>query len=617
MRIRHLGCMAAVTAFLASTAASAAGCQLQQLALLPVDMQGLRPLVSAKIDGADARFELDSGSFFSTISREAAAQYHLPLTSIGNDTAYVVGLGGNEAAMLATVKDFGFLGMALHKIPFLVFDQGAGSDIVGLIGQNVLRISDLEYDLADGTVRFFKPVGCDKQPLAYWAVKTPYSFVELKYTSATEPHLRTNAMINGHRVSVWLDTGSSRSMLSLDAAARIGITPTSPGVTYLGLGSGIGAAPFKIWVAPIDTFQIGGEKVEHTHLLFADFQPKDTEGDRDNNFPDLTLGDDFFLSHRIFVAYSQNKLYFTYNGGPLFNLNLPQFASTTGASVLPATDTPTDAAGFRRRGMASASMGELDRALADLTRACELAPGDADNRYQRGVIYAREGRFKSALQDYDAAITARPDDIDAHMARAQLLQRHPAASSAPASDEIKSDLDAVNGLAAPAANLRLALSDLYERLGNYPAALDQIDRYLDNHRLRDEQATGLNSRCWLRATANRDLQAALDDCNHALTLRPHAEAKTGTLIGEDLAPEDPAVLDSRGLVYLRLGNLKDAVRDYDSALRVSPNMPAALYGRGLAELRQGQKTQGQADLAAAAKLDGGIAQSFAQMGLAP
>src|SRR5690242_1715648 len=106
-------------------------------------MHGLRPLVSAKIDGVDARFELDSGSFFSIISREAAAQYHLPLTSIGNDNAYVVGLGGNETAKLATVKDFDFLGLSLHKIPFLVFEQGAGSDTVGLIGQNVLRISDL------------------------------------------------------------------------------------------------------------------------------------------------------------------------------------------------------------------------------------------------------------------------------------------------------------------------------------------------------------------------------------------------------------------------------------------------------------------------------------------
>ena len=30
----------------------------------------------------------------------------------------------------------------------------------------------------------------------------------------------------------------------------------------------------------------------------------------------MLLGADFFLSHRIYVANSRDKLYFTYNGGP-------------------------------------------------------------------------------------------------------------------------------------------------------------------------------------------------------------------------------------------------------------------------------------------------------------
>ena len=34
----------------------------------------------------------------------------------------------------------------------------------------------------------------------------------------------------------------------------------------------------------------------------------------------MLIGADFFLSHRIYVASSQRKLYFTYNGGPVFNL---------------------------------------------------------------------------------------------------------------------------------------------------------------------------------------------------------------------------------------------------------------------------------------------------------
>jgi tetratricopeptide (TPR) repeat protein len=611
--------MAALAAFSLWSAAAAANCQLAQLASLPVEMHGLSPFVWTKLNGVKALFELDSGAFYSTMYRDAAVQYQLPINSVLGGSFSIVGLGGRENAHVATVKSFEFLGVAIPNVQFLVIDQNLGSNSVGLLGQNVLRVSDVEYDLADGIVRFFKPVGCDARPLAYWAVNTPYSSVELQYMDVAQPHLAAIATINGHRVTVWFDTGAGRSMLSLDAAKRAGIMPGSPGVTFLGLGGGIGPAPTRVWSAPVDAFQLGGEQVQHTHLLIGDLEPWRRIGDVGQVMPDMMLGADFFLSHRIYVAYSQRKLYFTYNGGPLFNLNLPQFASSAAkpAGAPPSSDAPTDADGFKRRGMAYASMREFDLALADLTRACDLAPGDAEDHYDRGVIYAEDGQLKSALQDYDTAITLQPDDIDAHLARAELLESHPDAAPQGAAAEVKSDVDAVSRLAPPAAILRLTLSDLYGKLGDYPAAIDQIDQWLRQHPLENDQAIGLSNRCWLRATANLDLHGALQDCNRALDLRPYASANVESLIRESLAPEDPDVLDSRGLVYLRLGNLTDAVRDYDSALHINSNIPTALYGRGLAELRLGEKEQGQSDLTAAEKLDSGIAKRFAGMGLAP
>jgi tetratricopeptide (TPR) repeat protein/predicted aspartyl protease len=620
VRIRHLGYIAALAAFSLSTAVAAGRCQLQQIGVLPVDMQGLHPLVSTRINGVKARFVLDSGAFYSTISRDTAAQYQLRVAPAPGDAFYVVGVGGREKANIATVESFEFLGVPLSKVGFIVIDGNPWGDSAGSIGQNLLRISDVEYDLANGIVRFIRPVGCEGQPLAYWAVSTPYSSVELQYMDVVRSDLRATATINGHRFTVWFDTGSARSFLSLQAAERVGITTSSPGVTYAGLVGGIGPDFFKSWIVPDVTLQIGGEKVEHAHLLMADLGPTPPVGYVGDRPPDMLLGEDFFLSHRIYVAYSQNKLYFTYNGGPLFNLNIPQVAAgaakppptpaatsqataTTGEE--PASDAPTDADGFRRRGMAYASMREFDRALADLTRACDLAPQAAEDHYDRGVIYVEDRQFKSALEDFDAAITLQPDDIDAHLARAELLQAHPDAGPAAAATEVKSDLDAASRLAAPAASTRLTLADLYGRLGDYPAAIDQIDEWLDHHRLESDQAIGLNNRCYTRAVANRDLQEALDDCNRALDLRPN------------LAPEDPFIADSRGLVYLRLGRLKDAIRDYDAALESNPRMPTSLYGRGLAELRLGKKARGQKDLAAAEKLDGGVAKRFASMGLTP
>ncbi|HEX5458450.1 MAG TPA: tetratricopeptide repeat protein [Steroidobacteraceae bacterium] len=632
MPIRHLAYMAALATFSWSTAVAAPACQLQQLGLLPVEMQGLRPTISTKINGVEARFILDTGSFYSTMWRDAADRFHLPVGSLANGAFYVQGLGGSEKGQVATVDKFEFLGVPLRKVQFIVIDQGGGSDVAGLLGQNLLRIADMEYDLSAGNVRFFKPVGCKDRPLAYWAVSTPYSYVELRSMDVYEPHLRADVMINGKRMTAWFDTGAARSWLSLEAAKRAGITPSSPGVQFLGITYSIGPAPSKAWIAPVDSFQVGGEKVTHTHLLVGEFHARDPEGYETRGFPDMLLGVDFFLSHRIYVAYSQRKLYFTYNGGPLFNLNLPEFAAGAGtarsgsdatshanatAGEPPESDAPTDADGFKRRGMAYASMREFDRAVADLTRACELAPNDAGNRIARGEVYVQEGQFSSALQDFDAAIKLQPDDIRAHLARAELLHSHPDADQSAAGSEVKSDLDAVSRLSAPAASVRLELSSLYGEVGDYSDSIAQVDQWLDNHRLLADQATGLNERCWQRAVANRDLHDALQDCNRALALRPRAEASTGSLIRRDVAPQNPAILDTRGLVYVRLGNFNDAIRDYDSALSINSNMPTSLYGRGLAELRLGDKERGQADIAAAEKLAAGIAKRFARMGLAP
>jgi tetratricopeptide (TPR) repeat protein/predicted aspartyl protease len=628
MRIRHFACIAALAALSLASAPASANCQLQQVGTMPVDMQGLTPVVSTKINGMKARFVLDTGSFFSTIWRDAAAQYRLPIAPVSGGSFYIAGLGGRESAQLATAQSFEFFGLHLRNTKFLVIDQTLGSDTLGLIGQDLLRAFDVEFDLANGKVRFFKPVGCEHQPLAYWAVSTPYSSVDLGHTDPSEPHLRTTATLNGHRISVWFDTGSPRSMLSLDAAARAGITPDSPGVTFLGLSGGIGPASNQVWSAPVDEFQIGGEKVQHTHLLIQNLA-QHAVGDLGSWTPDLLLGADYFLSHRIYIAYSQDKLYFTYNGGPLFDLNVPHAASTAaapppgaatrqaGAGDQPYSDTPTDADGFRRRGMAYASMREFDRALADLTRACDLAPHDAQDHYDRGVIYAENGQFRPALEDFDTVITADPGNIDARLRRVELLQSHPEADPTVTTAQLKSDLDAVSHSAPPAADVRRTLASFYGELGDYADAMKQIDQWLSQHRLPNDQETGLNSRCRLRASSNRDLTEALDDCNRALALRPHASEELGTLIARPLAAENPEILDSRGLVYLRLDRLPDAVRDYDAALHADANMPTSLYGRGLAELRLGEKAQGQADLLAAEKLDAGIARRFADMGLAP
>lgn len=111
----------------------------------------------------------------------------------------------------------------------------------------------------------------------------------------------------------------------------------------------------------------------------------------------------------------------------------------------------------------------------------------------------------------------------------------------------------------------------------------------------------LNDRCWARAIAMIDLDAALADCNEALRLRP------------DFTP----ARDSRAFLHLKRGHFRDALADYDAVLKEMPMNYYSLFGRGITKLRLGDRTGGNADITAAVSSEKGIKEEFAAYGVTP
>ena len=68
-------------------------------------------------------------------------------------------------------------------------------------------------------------------------------------------------------------------------------------------------------------------------------------------------------------------------------------------------------------------------------------------------------------------------------------------------------------------------------------------------------------------------------------------------------------------VYLKLGKPREAMMDYDSALRLNPNHASSLYGRGLAKVRSGDAAAGSSDIALAKKIRRDIAEEFSIYGV--
>jgi tetratricopeptide (TPR) repeat protein len=134
--------------------------------------------------------------------------------------------------------------------------------------------------------------------------------------------------------------------------------------------------------------------------------------------------------------------------------------------------------------------------------------------------------------------------------------------------------------------------------GDYDGAIKALDAA---SRLEPEWAASYNMRCFYRAEANKDLDAALADCNQALKL----------------APDESSIFDSRGLVYFRQGQLDLALKDYDQAVKLKPEYSSSLYMRGIVKRRLKKGREGDTDIAAAKKLYPGVVADYRKYGITP
>ena len=76
-----------------------------------------------------------------------------------------------------------------------------------------------------------------------------------------------------------------------------------------------------------------------------------------------------------------------------------------------------------------------------------------------------------------------------------------------------------------------------------------------------------------------------------------------------------AMLDSRGLVHLKMGKLDNAIADYTSALEVQQKNASSLYGRGIANAKKGDEKAARADIEAAKAIDPDIEEDFKRYGV--
>jgi predicted aspartyl protease len=306
---------------------------LIKLGELPVKFDRNRPLVPVSINGATGWFLVDTGAVSSIMFGGAARGFGLHQFADGH--VQFLGVGGSQDAEYTVVKDFALSDTKVKDVKFYVIGSKGSAAEAGILGRDFLSHFDLEFDLANKALRLWKSEHCGDQSLAYWT-KTPGG-TDLDNNDVAQQY-NVKMSINGRAIEAILDSGATTSVVTSDAASAAGLRPADVALEK-GKSSGIGEHLVDTRIATFDRVDIGTEQIKHARLEVADLFGDNKEMETGSvlpqrihmrDEPDMLLGADFLRSHRVFVAADQHMMYFTYSGGPIFQV--------VGEAV--ATDTP-------------------------------------------------------------------------------------------------------------------------------------------------------------------------------------------------------------------------------------------------------------------------------------
>ena len=201
-----------------------------------------------------------------------------------------------------------------ENMPFLLarFDDKQTLGMKGILGSNALRNFDVEVDPAAAQVNLFSPDHCEGK-VVYWAP----TFADLPLRVRANGAIEFDMMLDGHAITALLDTGAAHSTITIEMARRIfDFDPRSPAVervsgngndtTYRMRFTSLVAGDLAIRNPRIT---IVPDPVARKRLAQA--MESGYSGALDFRNARLVLGMDILRQLHFYIAYREQKLYFT------------------------------------------------------------------------------------------------------------------------------------------------------------------------------------------------------------------------------------------------------------------------------------------------------------------
>ncbi len=265
----------------------------------------------------------------------------------------------------------------------------------------------------------------------------------------------------------------------------------------------------------------------------------------------------------------------------------------------------------------------MESVIVPTQKLVALLPGESAYHVFRSALFAMARDYKAALKEIDRAIEL-DGSAQGYSTRAEILTQAgrfaEAAEAARQAYELSGDLARGTTYAIALSNAGrdddgLAVLDAIDVSGEDFSAVAQVFAEVAGTTGRSDEAWErlenalserpgddllLNSQCWFIGTWRYRLDEGSQLCDRAVKASNYSAN----------------ALDSRALVFHRLGRQDEALEDLQAALKKEPGQANSLYLRGIIRLGRGEP-EGRADIQQALRLSPDIATRYERYGLSP
>ncbi len=163
----------------------------------------------------------------------------------------------------------------------------------GVLGVDVLSAFDVDLDLPHHQLMLYERGHC-KDP--NWSGR----YVKLETGHSRSDHLFFSVLLDNHRVTATIDTGSQNTVLSTGAAHRFGLAESSLAHDRPVKTKGAAGEVLNSHVHKFTQLKIGSITIPGPEIVVADLRLPDI---------DIVLGMDLFRTRRLWLSYAASSIF--------------------------------------------------------------------------------------------------------------------------------------------------------------------------------------------------------------------------------------------------------------------------------------------------------------------